>query len=341
MTGPLARLGAGWRRFWFEPQETSTLGLLRIAYGVVATGWTVSLAPNLFAFFGPNGIEPGRPESNPGEWGVLPAPASPAVIIAFFAVLLSGTIALTLGLFTRVAAIVVFVGIVSIEHANMLVGNSGDGLIRNLAFYLMLAPSGAALSLDRLRKARDRFWEFPARAPWALRLVQIQLSVGYLSAVWHKVQSALWREGTAVSYALRVEDIHRFHTPGLIAQSVKLTELLTFGTMALELSLAVLVWNRAARPWVLALGVSMHLAIDYSILIGFFSLAMFVTYLSFIPPDTASRYVLAARDRVGRWRSGQRRRGWRSERRRGWRGGRRSERPSSPAGAAGSQTPVG
>ena len=315
MTGPIRRLGADWQRFWFEPQETSTLALFRIAFGLLTCGWTLSFLPNLFAFFAPDGIEPGRPKSYPGEWGMLTAPASPALIITVFGVLLLATLALTLGLFTRVAAVVVWAGILSVEHANSLVGNSGDGLIRNLAFFLMFAPSGAALSLDRLRRVRPdvspdrgRFWEFPARAPWALRLVQIQLSIGYLSAVWHKVQSELWREGTAVSYAERLADIHRFPVPGFISQSVMLTEAMTFGTLALEASLGILIWNRVARPWVMTAGVSLHLGIDYSILIGFFSFAMFNCYLSFLRPETASRYLLKARDKVAARRARRARR---------------------------------
>ncbi len=298
MIRPLAQLGSGWRRFWFEPRPSSTLALFRIAFGLLVTGWTLSLVPTLFDFFGTKGVAPGSFENFPGDWGLLPNPAGTPTLLLAFAVLLAGSVALTLGLFTRVAAIVVWAGVLSFEHANTLIGNSGDGLIRNLAFYLMFAPSGIALSLDRLRRSRGDFWSFPEVAPWALRLIQIQLSVGYLSAVWQKVQSDLWRGGTAVSYAMRLEDIHRFPIPGFITHSTMLVEAMTYGTLLLELSLAILVWNRAARPWVMTFGVLMHLTIDYSILIGFFSLAMFVTYLAFLPAETATRLILAARDRA-------------------------------------------
>lgn len=300
---PLDQLALGWRRFWFTPRATSTLGLFRIAFGLLTTAWTLSLLPNLFDFFTPAGIEPGRPKVYPGEWGVLPSPASPTVAAAVLLVLLAGGLALTVGCCSRVAAVVVWLGILSVENANTLVGNSGDGLIRNIAFFLMFAPSGAALSVDRWRRCRkaghpEAFWDFPERAPWALRLVQVQLSVGYLSAVWHKVQSELWRDGTAVSYALRIEDISRFPAPGFITRSPMLIEAMTYGTLALELSLGILIWNRVARPWVMTLGVTLHLGIDYSILIGFFSLAMFVGYLSFLRPENATRLVLGVRNRV-------------------------------------------
>ncbi len=294
---------AAWQRFWFEPQPTSSLALFRIAFGLVATAWTVSLIPDLFAFFGPNGIEPGQPDRQPGEWGLLPASAGPAVVVGALAVTLAGTVALTLGLYTRVAAVIVFVGILSFEHRNGLISNSGDGLVRNLAFYCALAPSGESLSLDRYRTARELFWEFPDRAPWPLRLIQIQLSVGYLSAVWHKVQGESWRDGTAVAYALRMEDVSRFSTPDFITQSVVVTEALTFGSLALELALGILVWNRTVRPWVMSVGVLLHLTIEYAIVVGFFGIAMLVAYTAFLDPETAARLILRLRDRTRRWSS--------------------------------------
>jgi len=307
MSGPFAQLEAGWSRFWFAPQETSTLALFRIGFGLVATFWTLSLLPNLFAFFGPDGIMPAYPQQGPGAWGVLAVSNTKPFVVLVFAATLLGSLALTVGLHTRIAAVVVFLGILAFERRNPLVGNSGDELIGNLALFCALAPCGVALSLDRLRAAPGRFWEFPARAPWALRLIQIQLSVVYLSAVWQKVQGELWRNGTAVSYALRITDVHRFPSPDFITHSVVLSEFLTFGTLALEASLGILVWNRIARPWVLTLGVSMHLGIDFSILVGFFSFAMIVSYLAFIPAETASRRIIALRDWfIERWQDGGR-----------------------------------
>jgi hypothetical protein len=289
---------AGWQRFWFAPQPTSTPALFRIGFGLVVTTWAVSLAPDLLAFYGPYGIEPGRPERLPGEWSLLSPSAGPVVLVAVLVVLVTASVALTLGLYSRLAALVVFVGVVSFQQRNSLIDNSGDLLIRNLAFFCVLAPTGAALSLDRLRTSRATFWQFPVRAPWALRLVQIELSVGYLSAVWHKVQGATWRDGTAVAYALRMSDLQRLDAPAAIARSVVLTEALTFGALALELALGVLVWNRTARPWVMALGVAMHLMIDCVLVVGFFTFAMLVAYIAFLAPETAGRCILGARDRV-------------------------------------------
>jgi hypothetical protein len=54
------------------------------------------------------------------------------------------------------------------------------------------------------------------------------------------------------------------------------------------------------RPWVLLLGVGLHLGIDYAVRVGFFSYAVLVAYIVFIPPDAARSFILATRDRVAR-----------------------------------------
>ena len=105
-----------------------------------------------------------------------------------------------------------------------------------------------------------------------------------------------------MSYSLRIQDIHRFATPGFITHSVVITELFTYGTLISELCLAILIWNRTFRPWVILVGVMLHLSIDVWILVGFFSYAIFCGYVAFTPPETASRWILAVRDRAQRTR---------------------------------------
>ena len=130
--------------------------------------------------------------------------------------------------------------------------------------------------------------------------MQIQVSILYIAAVWAKVRGATWNDGTAVSYAFRIEDVARFPVPGFITDSLVLANLLTFGTLAVELSIGMLVWNRVLRPWVLLLGIGLHLGIDYAVRVGFFSYAVLVAYVAFVPPDVARSLILGARDRLAR-----------------------------------------
>jgi hypothetical protein len=289
-----------WERFWFRDVETSTLALFRIAFAVVVLAWTVSLAPALYSFFADDGILPGHPDGGRGAWGLLELNSSAAAVTTLYLLLLAGAICLAFGFKTRLAAVVVFVCLVSFARRDPWVLNSGDLLVVVLAFYLMLAPSGAALSVDRWLRARRRFWEFPRRSLWPLRLIQVQVSLLYFFAVWAKLRGATWNDGTAVSYALRIEDLERFPVPGFVTDSLLLVNLLTYGTLVVELALAILVWNGKLRPWVLLLGVTLHLGIDYAVRVGFFSYAALVAYVAFVPPETASTWVYRLRDRTAR-----------------------------------------
>ncbi len=290
-----------WERFWFEPTSTSSLAVLRIAFGLLAFAWTLTLTPDLGAFFGHGGLVGSQPGAA-GVWGVFAIVHSDLAVQVTFALLLIATVALIVGYQTRLAALLVFIGILSFERRDPYVFNTGDGLVRLIAFYLMLAPAGAALSVDRWRSAREHFWEFPLRAPWALRLMQIQLTILYLSGLWIKLQGTTWNNGTAVSYAMRISDLSRFPLPGFLIHSALISNLMTYGTLAIEFSIPILVWNRRFRPWVLLAGLSLHLGIEYSIRVGFFSLAMFTLYLSFLAPGWTEVKLLAVRDRVQRRR---------------------------------------
>ena len=288
-------MAARWERFWFTPEPTSTLALIRIIFGLLVFAWTLSLAGDLAAFFGKSGVLAKQPGGG-GVWGVLGVFSGDFAVQLLFALLLLSSLALALGYHTRLAAVLVFIGVMSFERRNPYVFNTGDWLLRVMAFYLMLAPSGAALSLDRWRANRSRFWEFPVRAPWVIRLMQIQLSIIYFAALWDKLQGTTWNNGTAVSYAMRISDVHRFPDVGFLIHSAFLSNVMTFGTLAVELSVAVFVWNRRLRPWVLLAGALLHLGIEYSVRVGFFSLAMLTLYLAFLNPEWARVHLLRLRD---------------------------------------------
>ncbi|MFH5207219.1 HTTM domain-containing protein [Antrihabitans sp. NCIMB 15449] len=278
-----------WRKFWFEPQSAATLGFIRIAYGVLAIAWTVSLLPDLHVLFGESGVQP---KAAPGDyqWSVLNIWSGDIAVWAVWGTLMVGSIALTLGWHSRLAALLVFVCMVSFQRRDIYVFNSGDVLVRMEALMLALAPCGAALSLDRRRTAGS-FWSAQLRAPWVIRLMQVQLSLIYLVTVHGKVAGTTWNDGTAVAYALQLRDLQNFAAPEWLWTSPFFMNVATWGTLLVELALGVFVWNKRLRPYVLIAGVVMHLMILTSLAVAFFSFAMFILYLSFVSPETAMRWA--------------------------------------------------
>lgn len=293
------RLPPQWERFWFSPEPTSTLAVLRVAYGVLLLAWTTTLTLDATTFFSRTGILPERPD-DPGTWTVLDWFRSDTAVAILMALLIWAAVLLIIGYHTRLAAAVAFVAVVSLHRRNPFVFQAGDNLLRSFSFYFLFAPAGVALSVDRWRREKGGFWEFPLRAPWAMRLIQVQLSLLYLFSVWEKVRGTTWNNGLAVSLAMRIDELVRVPVPSSISDSLLISNVLTFGTLAIELACAVLIWNRRACPWVLAAGFVLHLFIEITMRVGFFSLVIFLYYLAFIPPETLSGRLLAVRGRLAR-----------------------------------------
>ena len=70
--------------------------------------------------------------------------------------------------------------------------------MRLAGFFLMFAPAGAALSVDRL----VRIWRgkedarIKPRSPWAQRMIQFELSILYFASFCWKVQGVPWINGS-------------------------------------------------------------------------------------------------------------------------------------------------
>ena len=183
----------------------------------------------------------------------------------------------------------------SLQRTNSTIFNSGDLLLRQVGFAVALAPCGLLWSLDAKRLTRQGRTPNRLRAPWPLRFLQLEVAIGYVLSGWAKLQGKTWHDGTAVGLALRIEDLQRFAAPDWLFEQRILLNLLTWGTLAFEVSFLMLVWSRRLRPWVLGVGVLIHLGIDIFLDIGFFSYAMLLAYVAFLPPDVADRVVVRLR----------------------------------------------
>lgn len=127
--------------------------------------------------------------------------------------------------------------------------------------------------------------------------MQIQLSVLYLSTVWQKLQGDTWLDGSAVSYVLRQDDLLRVELPTAFTGSPVVSAVLTYGTLGVELAVGVLIWSRRARPFVVVPAILLHVLVDAILAAALISAAMLTAFVSFVPPETASRLIAKVRNR--------------------------------------------
>jgi hypothetical protein len=281
----LTVIGQAWQSFWFQPQPMYTLGVVRMAFGALAILWGLWLLPMRDGLLDANGVTPTQP-STAHTWGLFAVWNTNGAMLIGIVVLVLAAFALLVGWHSRLAAILVFILIMSFERRIPLAFNSGDALVRIEALLIAISPCGAALSLDQ-RRTTGSFWSAQTRPNWPIRLLQVQLSIIYIAAAQVKLSGEPWLHGTAVSYVLRLEDMQRVIAPEWFATNALAMNMLTWGTIAVELAVGILVWFPRFRPWVLAAGVLMHLLIDAYVQIGIFSYAMFVMYFAWLSPETA------------------------------------------------------
>ncbi len=300
-----ASLFRGWNDFFFKPQRPTPVALYRIVYGALNVLSVWLSRPGWLDWYGPHSVvslqTAHRLANGPRIDVIAILPQTDAAMYAFFWVYLVLAICLTLGFMTRLSLVLVYICLSSVHVRDIYILNSGDSLMRVTGFFLMFAPAGAAFSIDRLW----RVWrgkegpDIPLKSPWAQRMIQIEMSLVYISTAWWKSLGRLWINGTAVYYSMQLYDFKRFPVPGLY--SPLFMKLAAWGTLVVEFSAGILVWFRDLRYYVLLAALLLHAGIEYAMVIPLFEWIMVGTFVTFIYPEDLTRAWAYIRRRVGPW----------------------------------------
>jgi uncharacterized membrane protein YphA (DoxX/SURF4 family) len=300
----LKSLARAWNEFFFAPQSPVPIALFRILYALIVILDIALLKPDWQVWFGPRGVislqtmQQMEPGTRINVFGVLPQ--TEFWTNAVFWAMLVGALFLLVGLFTRASSIVVFVLVASLHERNLFIVHSGDTMLRATGFFLMFTPAGAALSLDRLLNIwRGREGSVPQpRAPWAQRIIQIEMCLLYFTTFWNKSLGASWVDGTAVYYVQNLEQFHRFPMPSFL-HSMPMVKLETWFTLAVEFALGTLVWIKELRYPILVLGLMLHMGLEYSMNVPMFQWIVLALYVTFVDPADLARAWAWVRRLVG------------------------------------------
>ncbi len=283
-----------WNEFFFAPQSPIPIALFRILYGLNVSITLILLHSDWLNWYGVNGwvtletmtkVEPGV---RLNLFKLIPQ--DDRWIEAFFWFFLGFAALLTLGLCTRVSSVVVFLCLTSLHQRNLYINHGGDTFLRIAGFFLVFAPAGAVLSLDRLIRLRTgkEGVEISPRPPWAQRMIQFELALLYFVSFCWKSMGDPWVNGTALYYVTHLTEIQRFPVPDWI-QHPFIEKLETWFTLALEFSLGILIWFKELRYPLLVLGLLFHLCLEYAFNIPMFQWDVLSGYVLFIDPSDLKR----------------------------------------------------
>lgn len=218
----------------------------------------------------------------------------------------------TLGIFTRVTSVLAWLAALQYIHRSQQILFGMDTMMNILLIYLMVAPSGAALSIDRLiaryRAARAIYRSGGKPVPWAeavlagpqasslanfaLRLFQIHFCIMYTSAGLSKLKGTMWwnteatwytianPEFTPMNYWLYEETLRKLASFKPLMLIIWGT--FTYFTLFMEICFPFLVWTRL-RPFVVSLAILLHAGIAIVMGLTCFQLFMLTLLLCYLP----------------------------------------------------------
>jgi predicted DCC family thiol-disulfide oxidoreductase YuxK len=300
----------GWNTFFFAPADPTSLGLIRIAVGVLALWSLLVFGLDLDDYLGSTGwadpvaIQAHQRALSWSFWFLV----SDVWLRPVWFVCLTILGLFTLGLFSRTTAVLGWVIVVSTVRRVPIALYGFDQVLSALAFYLAATgASGRAVSLDRFlarwhesRAAAARVLKRPGgtarrvtpeepgaptaavSANLALRLIQLQLVVIYGMAGLAKLQGPSWWNGTAIWKTMTTGEFVVLDFTALAAWPW-LINLATHASLAIELLYPVLVWVKIVRPLALASVVVLHVGIAVmSPGLSEFALVMIAGNLAFV-----------------------------------------------------------
>ena len=202
-----------------------------------------------------------------------------------FILALIAAVFLVLGYRTRLATIVCWILLISVQNRNTYILSGEDNLAVLMTFWAMFLPLGARYSIDASldRSMDSRSNSYFSVATLAL-LVQ-GMSMYFFSALLKS--DARWiPDGTAVYYALNLEYMV---TPfGLwLGQFESLLKGLTYYVFVLELVGPILIFSpfffRTLRPLLMLAFITMHIGFLACLEIGLFPIISIIMNLTFLP----------------------------------------------------------
>jgi hypothetical protein len=283
--------GQGWTRFWFLPGDPATLCLIRICAGAMLfythLVWSIGLEDFFLSGGWISGDMAASAQPNPYTWSYFWWINTPGQLWTVHIAALVAFAMLTIGLFSRVAAVASFLAAVS--YVNRVPGAQFglDQINLMLALYLMVGPCGACYSVDRWLARRRQAAPPPVlpsvSANLAIRLIQVHMCVIYFFAGLSKLQGETWWRGDALWGAVANLEYQSWDLTWLATWPL-LVAVFTHVSAFWELSFCTLVWVPKLRPIVIAMAVPLHMGIALGMGMMTFGLVMLIGCLSFVSP---------------------------------------------------------
>jgi hypothetical protein len=269
--------------FFWGPADPRTYALVRVSLSFAGLVNLIDLWPHRYEFFASSGmlsLDVIRSAARGGPYGsVFFWVSSERGVDVVFVGAAFALIALGVGIWTRVSALLVFAWHVSYSLRAVPVLHSWDSILRIYSFVMLVSPTGRRWSLAHLRRPDPKDGQdVPV---YGLRLMQCQLYVLYLTTFWLKAADPFWRSGQFLAY-FSISVYSRTPSNLFLVENEWLSAIGTYLSLAIEVSVPWLLSFRKTRPWGMLAGFALHFMIGATARLAIFSACMIPPYMAFL-----------------------------------------------------------
>ena len=272
-------IGSSWQDYFFRKEDLRICNVLRIGFAILLSINLITLLPYLDFWFTESGAMPIKaaidcldPDADSFLF-YLPDTYVPHA----FLLMISCCMFLAIGILPRFQALLLFLGFNSVQHRALLLFDGEDVLFKLFAFYLFLMPLKQAASKDKVTRNQEI---------WPIRLLQLQYCLLYLSTALEKLSGVHWQTGISLYFVSRLDDLFIYRAwIAPIFDSMIAIKVLTWSTLAFELSIPILlVWNRTRRVAIVC-AIVFHLSLAFTMNLFLFQYLMILGLMSFLHPQ--------------------------------------------------------
>ena len=197
-------------------------------------------------------------------------------VFLYISLYIFGTFAL-IGFLTNLSLLCFLILLMCFQHrVRPILQSGGDVIATFLLFNLILMPSGLSLSVDQYIFNYDINWTYG----WPLRLIQVTLTVGYLSSAVHKMTSWDWGCGHALKNALLFTMWSKSRFKKTFANEF-IFKSANYLTVWFQILAPFFLWIYEFRLPTIIIGIIIHMIMILTLKIGYFGPIMIVAILSF------------------------------------------------------------
>ncbi len=285
----LAELYEAWWNFFFAPKPVHTVAVFRILLSLILLIDTIFLWLDAKVLLGPKGLlqyEQFYKRNRLVAFSLFlylpPTMRSVYLVLTLHVIFL---LMMLVGFLAPLCIVLVFITLTSIINRNPGLGNGGDVVARLMLFLLMFTPCSHALSMDEwlFYQPSTPDGQHLFQAPWALRLMQIQLSAIYLKSVYWKLKGKTYLRGTAFYYSMRNNKYSRWQVPEFFVLGWP-GKIMTWSILASEVFLGTGLWIQELRYPAIISGFALHLFIELTLNVHLFGWYMMASLLLFVDP---------------------------------------------------------